>query len=304
MMQGADISCLCSPWTRLVITVLRKKTGGVVLEWPGDSFVGAFLAAANLPFAQLFEVDMRAANLRGADLCNADLRGAKLSGATLTGADVTLADLTNADCSGACLGDCRLQAVSKATRGATCTLFRRADCTRATFKNSNLSGCDFTDASMHRADLSRTDLRDAILTGADLSGADLSFSDLTGASLAHSSLVGAILTGCDLTGADLRNADLTLATLNGVRCHGAKFDGSLWSKTVVARASGLHDALGLDDVRYGDPSSVDFWTLQESLDVLPNAWLEHTGVREAGLSLAREPARQPLASSRNTVAAS
>ncbi len=240
---------------------------------------------------------MRAANLRGADLCNADLRGACLSDATLTGADITLADLTGADCSGACLCDCRLQAVSRATRGATRTLFRLADCTRATFRNSNLAGCNFSDATMHRADLSRTDLRDAVLTGADLSGADLSFSQLGNASLAYTSLVGANLTGCDLSGADLRGADLTLATLSGVRCHGARFAESLWSKTVVARASGLHEAVGLEDVRFGDPSSVDLWTLKESVDGLPESWLEYTGACAVGLCVTHAAANQPVVSS-------
>lgn len=287
-----------------MITVLRKNSGSVVLTWPGDSMNGADLIAASLPFAVLFECDMRAANLRGADLCNADLRGARLSGATLTGADLTLADLTGADCSGACLGDSRLQAVNKATRGATRTLFRGADCTRTTFRNSNLSASDFADARLLRADLTRTDLRDAILTGADLAGADLSFSNLAGASLKHASLVGAMLTGCNLSGADLRGADLTLATLNGVHCHGAQFTGSLWSKTVVARATGLHESRGLDDVRFGDASSVDVWTLLESFDALPDTWLEHTGVRAAGLIVARANADQPLSSSRCTSATS
>ena len=259
-----------------MIEVRRRDTGAIALTRAEDSLAGLQLESADLPYASLGDFDLRDANPRGADLCNADLRGAQLVGATLIGADLTSSNCVRADFSRTSLGDARLQAINRATKGDAGTRFRRADCTRCTLKHSNLSASSFADATLHRADFTRSVLRNADFAGAELTGADLSFCDLRGASLAHASLVGAILAGCNLEGADLTGVDLTLASLNGVKCAGARFGGSLWSKTSLARATGLQLATGLDDLRLGDASSIDLWTLRAHAS-LPGDFLEHCG---------------------------
>jgi hypothetical protein len=79
----------------------------------------------------------------------------------------------------------------------------------------------------------------------------------------------------------LVGADLTLATLNGVRTAGADFTDTLWSKTSVARASGLEAARGLDALRYGDPSAIDVHTLRASIGQLPPELLASCGLDES-----------------------
>jgi Pentapeptide repeats (8 copies) len=84
-----------------------------------------------------------------------------------------------------------------------------------------------------------------------------------------------------MMGANLRGADLTLATLNGADCTDADFRQSMWSKTSFARVIGLSRARGLLEVSRGDASSIDWWTLREAIDVLPDFLLDHLGVPAA-----------------------
>jgi len=69
-----------------------------------------------------------------------------------------------------------------------------------------------------------------------------------------------------------------------VRLAGADVSDTLWSKTVVARAAGLHDARGLDRLRYGDPSSIDMHTLRTSISALPPVLLEQCGLEARDIS--------------------
>ena len=89
--------------------------------------------------------------------------------------------------------------------------------------------------------------------GAELTDASLASANLSGARLSFASLVGTVLTGANLDGAILVGADMTLAILSGARVDGADFGDTLWSKTTLARVTGLESALGLDRLRYGDP---------------------------------------------------
>ena len=128
------------------------------------------------------------------------------------------------------------------------------------------------------ADLTRCNLSGADLTGAELTDACLASANLTGATLSHASLVGAVLTGANLESATLVGADLTLATLNGVRVARADFADTLWSKTSLARATGMNSAKGLDRLRYGDPSAIDIHTLRAAAGALPDELLVQCGL--------------------------
>ena len=174
--------------------------------------------------------------------------------------------------------------MNKRHQGVVGIDFSGADMTRATLKNSNLNGARFMNAIMRRADLTRCNLSGADLSGADLTDASLASANLSGANLRYASLVGTVLSGANLEGAVLHGADLTLATLNGVRLAGADVSDTLWSKTVVARAAGLHDARGLDRLRYGDPSSIDMHTLRASIAGLPAELLEQCGIQASDIA--------------------
>jgi uncharacterized protein YjbI with pentapeptide repeats len=211
------------------------------------------------------------------------LRGAHFDGATLTGADATLSESAGSSFAHAMLDDARLQGMNKRHHGVVGIDFSGADMTRATLKNSNLNGARFTNAILRRADLTRCNLSGADLTGADLTEASLAGANLSGATLRYASLVSAVLSGANLEGAVLEGADMTLATLNGVRLGGADLSDTLCSKTVIARATGLHEARGLDRLRYGDTSSIDMHTLRASITKLPQALLEQCGISASGV---------------------
>ena len=97
-----------------------------------------------------------------------------------------------------------------------------------------------------------------------------------------------MLTGANLEGATLEGADLTLANLSGVRVARADFSHTLWSKTTLARAVGLDSALGLDRLRFGDPSAIDIHTLRSSIARLPAELLEQCGLSPSDVAVLRQ----------------
>ncbi len=105
------------------------------------------------------------------------------------------------------------------------------------FSNEDLTGANFSGASLYEVDFSGADL-----TGADLSdvhtinssfqGANLTGANLSGANLYQKYLVGAILRNAILKNADLFEADLTGADLTGADLTGADLSGAVLSKTI------------------------------------------------------------------------
>jgi uncharacterized protein YjbI with pentapeptide repeats len=83
------------------------------------------------------------------------------------------------------------------------------------FTGVNLSGADFSEATLHRTVLEEANLMKANLSKADLTGANLRRADLSRANLVKANLRGANLRGADLSGADLSGADLSGADLGG-----------------------------------------------------------------------------------------
>jgi len=97
-----------------------------------------------------------------------------------------------------------------------------------------------------------------------------------------------VLTNANLESADLTGADLTLANLSGANLGGANLTNTLWSKTTLARATGLESATGLDTLRYGDECSVDIHTLRIGLRVLPAELLAQCGLKSSEIEALRE----------------
>jgi len=170
--------------------------------------------------------------LAKADLPDAKLHKAVLEEANLASTQLNRANLTEAVLVSADFSD--KEKVDGGTQTITANL-TKADLSKATLLEANLSLCllkeaTLTDATLHYADLSsaslqRADLRDAALQYANLSPAtvpdplptNLTDADLRDAALQYANLSRADLTGADLTGADLTGTDLTGADLTEAR---------------------------------------------------------------------------------------
>lgn len=216
---------------RQIVQALQQTDAGVPLDVSGKDLGGLDLSG----------VDFKKARLAGADMFGVDLTGSDLSGADLTGVRLDRATLINANFSGANLEGATLMRPSNFTDftfkageaprfpGARLagvrliarldgTDFRGADLTAVNFEREGngditvlprtvLSRCDFTTATLARANLRGIDGTFARFAGASLAGADLAGADLSEADF----------TGADLSGANLAGADLYRANLAGAR---------------------------------------------------------------------------------------
>ena len=231
--------------TREVVSALFKAAPGSAPDLSGKDLTRLDLAG----------VDFKRANLAQAKLFGSDLAGANLARVNLVGAVLDRVTITKTDFSGANLARASilrpnifssLQAVqSEVPTFAGATLegahlagrfdlvsFRNADLTNARFGpkdprseelitgRAELTGCDFSSATMRGANLSRSGAKYAKFIRADLRNANL----------AHANLKGA-----DFTGADLTDADFTGAVLDGATFTDAKG---------LDRARGLQQGLG------------------------------------------------------------
>lgn len=96
---------------------------------------------------------------------------------------------------------------------------------------------------------------------------------------------GDSLAGATLGRAVLLYADLQQADLRGAYLGGADLSHAHLSKTVIARCRDLHQSIGLDQVDYLSPSSIDIETLRYCIphlgpDFLSSLGLEATEVEE------------------------
>jgi uncharacterized protein YjbI with pentapeptide repeats len=118
-----------------MITIRRRNDGTPLLHAPADTLVGARLAHAELPYADLHGTTLDGADPRAVNLCIAALAGASLDGGRRTAADVSGATLTGADLTGAILRDADL---------------RHADLVLANLNGVSLRGARLDDSSLGR----------------------------------------------------------------------------------------------------------------------------------------------------------
>src|SRR5476651_2500092 len=93
-------------------------------------------------------------------------------------------------------------------------LFRGACLDNCNFRQTPLTGADFTLARCRSCDFSACDLQSAIMSHINADGCLFIRADLGGASLDHARLIGALLQKCQLAGADLRDTNLFRADLS------------------------------------------------------------------------------------------
>lgn len=152
------------------------------LPLKGVRAIGACMADAKLPRADLRGAklalsDLEGADLTDADLSHADLRGARLDGANLKGARMDGVNLGPAD-----LKTDRRTASRQFDKGKHIAGMAGADLSGARLRKATMTGCDLTGS---------------VFRGADLSGADMSY---------------AIVVDCEFEDAD--GAEVALAALN------------------------------------------------------------------------------------------
>ncbi len=164
-------------------------------------------------------------------------------------------------------------------------------------------GADLRGEDLTNVDFSGVDLRKANLTGADLQGVDCSWADfceadLTGANLASVNLFCAILCRAELQGANLAGSslwytDLQMANFGGAKLTEANFSGAKMGGTILANVD-LSTVHGLETVRHQGPSTIGIDTLYRSHGLIPEAFLQETGVPEDMITHAKALVGRPF----------
>jgi Pentapeptide repeats (8 copies) len=126
-------------------------------------------------------------------------------------------------------------------------------------------------------DLSEVDLVGANLTEADLHQADLHRADLCGADLRWAHLNGANLFEADLRGANLFRTELRMAYFFETKLLGANFESAKCGYNTFASLD-FSDAINLDKIVHGGPSSVGVDSYSRSRGRIPEVFLRGCGL--------------------------
>lgn len=214
---------------------LPNLTGAYLAQasWPGIDLRGARLVGGQLTDANLQNADLERADVSLVDLSGARLHGASLPNLIGARIDLTRADLSFARAPSANLVQSNLQDAN----------FEGALLTDATFAAANLNGARFVRANLSRAQLMHTDITGADFTQASLAGSFLNGLDLTLARFDFAAFAEAKLRKCNLEGMELPGADFEAADLRG-----AYLTGSIMPKANLAGAD-LRET-GLADVEW------------------------------------------------------
>ena len=191
-----------------------------------------------LPFKGYYQVgletnlqgaDFRDADLRGADFGHAQLNGADFRGADLRGARFTTANFEGADLTGATIGDAHFQECS----------FERAQLAGLDFSLATLNGCFFPGANLD--DVVLQGVRNDLGWRRDMAGASLRNVDLSGMDFSLASLSGVDLTNANLEGVNFEQADLAGANLTGARLDGVYWEAAILDGVVGVEDTNLQD---------------------------------------------------------------
>jgi uncharacterized protein YjbI with pentapeptide repeats len=235
---------------RQISTALFQAKPGEKLDYSGR----------DLTYLDLSGLDFKGAVLARSDLYGADFTGANLKGVDLTAARLDRTVLIRADLSGANLANATIYRptvfTDLSTSAADAPRFSGANLT-GIHVMANLSGADFRGANLTDAVFAPlewragqgtiTTLPKNVLKSCDFSGATLTRANLSRAVLTFSRFVGADLSGANLAETDLAKTDFSGANLSGVNLSGADLDGANLAGTKgLETAKGLDTALNLD----------------------------------------------------------
>ena len=92
-------------------------------------------------------------------------------------------------------------------------------------------------------------------------------------------LYRSMLISTDLRGVNLTDADLTGTIFLDIDFAGANLTRACLAHTFFADCRGLHETVGLAEIRHRGPSYLDVQTLRASIVLLPDAFLQEVGYR-------------------------
>jgi uncharacterized protein YjbI with pentapeptide repeats len=258
--EGSTLNAVKRFWHGQGVGMSETKIIGVSLK-------GMDVSGINLRGVELTNVDLSGANLKGANLERAKLIDVELTGTNLSSADLTRAKLQKANLVQTNFSDAKLEdadltgaIIDKTTKfeGATLTGinlseaqltgfdFSSASLERSRFNKAALQGVNFSNANLASASLINTKLKDVVFTeanlkGVDFSGAemqsvdlsklDLSGAKFTNANVAHSNLSGANLFEATIKDSNFSHTSLATADMGKVIIDGTNFDGANFDET-------------------------------------------------------------------------
>ena len=173
------------------------------------------LSGCRLERSNISHMSLAGCNLRSVDFTDSDLSGCDFSNAHLENANLSKCKLFNVKLDNVSLENCNMQSVKMLQINC-----KKLVCERATFDESDLSGCDFSYAKLGNCSIANTELVNANLTNCVLTKSNLLGSCLEGAKLISADLRESNLKNTDLTGANLIAADLSSCNIKNIKTDG------------------------------------------------------------------------------------
>ena len=229
---------------RQITQDLFKAKAGERLDYAGRDLTYLDLSGLDFKQASLARTDLYGVDFTGSNLKGADISHARLDRAVLIRADLSGANLSGASIYRPTVYSDMHNSYADAPRfaGSNLTGIRvQADLSGADFRGADLTAANFSPLEGRPGQGTLVTLARNVLKSCNFSGATLRRADLTRAVLMFSSLVGADLTDANLSEADLSKVDFSGANLSGANVTGADFDGAN-----LAGVKGLESVKGMD----------------------------------------------------------
>jgi len=210
---------------------------------PKQNFKCRNFSRKNLTRRDFSNSDLAGADFSDADLTGAILSGADLTRANLSGADLTRANLSGADLTGANLsydedidGYANLSNVNLNGANLSGADLTGAILSGANLFNANLTRADLSEVDLTGAILCKTILVDTIFGDSNnLTGTNFSYASIFDVNFSHNTFIGVNLTGAKLSHVtfkevDLSNANLSRTKMNNVSLYRANLTDTNLSK--------------------------------------------------------------------------
>lgn len=229
------------------------------------------LAAKSLRGARLDGANLSGVNLSGTSFVSSSFVKAKASGSVLTGTDFT---------------DAKLDSIDLSAATGVKPHFVRASGTGIFLKSAELSGSDFSGASLVRAVLDNGSFPESIFSNTDLSETTAVSTNLTRTQFLNSNLFSMNLTKANFTDAQATLADFSFAILSSANLSGVRFSGITFFQTDLSAATGEKPTILLSKATETDFSRSIFSGANFSGFEIVDSKLEHAIWKEANLEKA------------------
>jgi hypothetical protein len=197
------------------------------------------------------------------------------------------------DLSGADFSGASLESTNLTLANLDGAKLSEANLFRADLRIAKLNGADLSGSNLLEASLRLAKLEGADLSGSNLEGASLRFAKLEGADLSGSNLEGAELIFTNLEGASLIKANLERANLGEANLFGTDFKFAIFFATAFNNVD-LSTVKGLDTVEHVGPSTIGIDTLYKSKGNIPEVFLRGCGVPDQMIEYAKSLTANPI----------